>query len=141
MNNKLREIKNLVFIIYNFFFICIALFSCRHDKAALERVCASSLPDTVSFSKNILPILQNNCNSIGCHSGINPTGHLNLDTSLAYSQLMQHGKGYIDTINPKYSLFYIQMTSVSKPMPPSGNLDACTTQMVLKWIQQKASKN
>jgi hypothetical protein len=140
--NKAIVCKTVIPIFF-IFLIGITVFSCKRDKAPIARVCNQTLPDTVSFSKNIIPIFRNNCSITGCHSGINPTGagHLNLDASVAYSQLMQKGKGYVDTLNPNFSVLYTQMTSYSKPMPPSGNLDVCTTLLVLKWIQQKAKNN
>jgi hypothetical protein len=121
--------------------IGITFFSCRKDKAPVTQICNQVLPDTVSFSGNIIPVFRNNCSLSGCHSGAYPTGHLNLDSAAAYSQLMQQGKGYVDTLYPTHSVLYIQMTSTSKPMPPTGNLDACTTKMILKWIEQKAENN
>ncbi len=136
-----KEVKcKTVMPIFFMFLVGITVFSCKRDKAPLARICNQRLPDTVSFSKNILPIFQNNCSIIGCHTGIN-SGHINLDASVAYSQLMQPGKGYIDTVNPNFSVLYDRMISDSKPMPPTGNLDACSTDLLFKWIKQKAKNN
>ena len=122
--------------------IGITVFSCTYDKAPLTPICTQIIPDTVSFSKNIVPIFQTFCSTNSqCHSGTHPAGKIDLDASVAYAQLMQPGKGYIDTLNPNYSVLYAQMVSSSTPMPPSGNLNFCTIQLVLKWIQQKAKNN
>ena len=138
-----KELKcKTVMPIFFIFIVGITVFSCSRDRAPIARICNQKLPDTVSFSKHIIPIFQTNCSiSSGCHSGTTPTGKIDLDASVAYSQLMQNGKGYVDTLNPNFSVLYAQMTSSSKPMPHTGILDACTTQMVLKWIQQKAKNN
>lgn len=119
--------------------------SCDDDKALptpkVVVACPSDTMTVVSFSKNVLPVLNANCNTTGCHSGSNPAGNLNLSSSVAYSQLMQKGLGYVDTTNPNYSVLYSQLNSTSTPMPPTGKLDACTINLVYKWIQQKAKNN
>jgi hypothetical protein len=98
-------------------------------------------PDTVSFSRDIIPLFNQHCNTAGCHSGSNPKGNLNLEPTLAYSQLMKNGSGYIDTINPLFSVLHASMNSVSNPMPPIGRLDKNKLDLVLKWIEQKAKNN
>jgi hypothetical protein len=116
--------------------------SCSYDhESAIPQGKTCSFPDTVSFSKHIQPIFNASCNIAGCHSGNQPSGNLNLEPAIAYSQLMRPGKGYIDTITPQYSLVYAQMNSVSNPMPQSGKLDQCTVDLVLRWVQQKAKNN
>jgi len=117
----------------------ITFFSCKDDKGYIKPDC--TLPETVSFSNDIIPVFDKYCNTSGCHTGSNPSGHLSLDATVAYANLMKHGSGYIDTINPNYSLLYSQMISTSKPMPPYGNLDKCKTSLIFKWIQQKAKNN
>ncbi len=99
------------------------------------------LPDTVSFSRDIQPIFAAHCTDISCHVGNIPAGNLNLEPDKAYEELNDRGSGYLDTLQPHISLLYAQMISVSQPMPPSGNLDDCTTGLVLKWIEQKAKNN
>lgn len=119
----------------------VVLFSCLKCKQMDNIVCNNPLPDPVSFSNNIIPIFNEHCNFIGCHAGTSPKGHLNLSPSVAYSNLMKIGSGYIDTLNPIASLLYAQMISTSKPMPPSGTLNDCSIQIVLRWIKQKAKNN
>ena len=127
-------------------FICsigIAVFSCNKDKAPVPvtpDVC-TSLPATVSFKHDLIPLFKSQCSIAGCHSGGSPGGHLNLDSLVAYSQLMQAGKGYVDTVNIDASVLYAFMISSSQIMPPSGKLDNCSIQLVYKWIQQKAKNN
>lgn len=96
-------------------------------------------PAIVSFQQDILPIFNKSCNTAGCHAGTNPGGNLNLEPGVAWNELMTGG--YIDTINPKFSILYAQMNSVSNPMPPTGKLDSCTIQLIFKWIEQKAKNN
>ncbi|MCW3086504.1 MAG: hypothetical protein JWP12_3870 [Bacteroidetes bacterium] len=112
-------------------------YSCTYEKAEPE--CYP--PDVVSYSGNIQPIFDASCATVGCHSGAHPEGGLNLTAAVSYNQLMAHGTGYVDTINPDFSVLYAQMNSVSNPMPPAGKLDKCTIDLVLKWIRQKAKNN
>jgi hypothetical protein len=112
------------------------LISCK--KGTTEPVCTP--PATVSFSKDIQPIFNANCNTSGCHIGSKPAGNLNLESNQAYTNLMDSKSGYIDTMKPENSILYVSMTSKTNPMPPSGKLDACQTDLVLKWIQQGAIK-
>ncbi len=121
------------------FFVLAALTSsCTYDH---EAPTTCELPDTVSFSRDIQPIFAAHCTDISCHVGNVPAGGLNLEPDNAYDELSNPRSGYVDTLDPHISLLYAQMISVSTPMPPSGNLDDCTTDLVLKWIAQKAKNN
>jgi hypothetical protein len=113
--------------------------ACTYTK--WEQPSACELSDTVSFSKEIVPVFTAYCSMSGCHSGSNPAGGLNLTASLAYQELLKSGSGYVDTVNPKYSILYATMNNPVKPMPPNGKLDECTLKMILKWIEQKAKNN
>lgn len=125
MNNKL-------------IFIILLLFTaCKYDK--VQPAC--SIPESVSFSRDLEPIFTGNCALANCHSGSHPQYNLNLSTPDAYASLTQPGKGYVDTINPKFSILYTMLTSSSTPMPPTGKLDDCKINTILKWIEQKAKNN
>ncbi len=125
----------------NWHFILILFFccSCTYEKGELNTACIS--PAVVSFKQDVMPIMNEHCNTSGCHSGSDPAGNLNLEPSVAYAELMDSRSGYVDTINPEYSVLYAQMNSVSNPMPPIGKLDKCTLELILKWIKQKAKNN
>ena len=127
---------------YIFILLIAGIYSCTYDKIdpdnKIEPEC--KLPDTVSFKQHIVPILVNNCSLSDCHSGVNPEGNLNLEESVAYSQLMNPQDGYVDTLDPEGSLLYSSLISQSNPMPPDG-MDDCKKKMILKWMQQKAKNN
>ena len=95
------------------------------------------IPDTVSFSNDIIPIFNNNCNESGCHStgGIAP----DLTPQNAYFELWLYGM--VDTANAESSTLYIRMASTSNPMPPTGKLTDDKVQLVLAWIEQGALDN
>jgi len=118
----------------------ITFFSCTYRKLNIEP-CEGIIPDTVSFNADILPVFRSYCSTSGCHSGSQPEGNLNLEDSVAYSQLHTPGRGYINTTKPEISVLYTQMISTTQPMPPTGNLDDCRINLVLKWIEQGAINN
>jgi hypothetical protein len=119
--------------------LLLSLVSCSYEKVEPQGSC--EIPDNVSFSNDIQPVFDEHCNTAGCHSGGNPKGNLNLEASKSYAQLWNKKSGYIDTLNPQFSVLYASMNSSSNPMPPNGKLDKCELDLVLKWIQQKAKNN
>lgn len=96
----------------------------------------SELPDSASFSGNIIPIFDAHCNSSGCHNtgGIAP----DLTKENAYNDLLLYSM--VDTLNPESSILYARMAT-GKPMPPSGYLKGGEPELVLLWIQQGAKNN
>lgn len=125
--------------IVTMFFLILAFSACKYDK--YEPLAKCTTPAVVSFTQHVQPIFNNHCNTSGCHSGTHPAGGLNLEPIVAYGQLLNSSSGYVDTVNPNYSVIIASINSVSSPMPPTGLLDSCTTSVVLKWIQQKAKNN
>jgi hypothetical protein len=126
---------------YCFYLFLLSHISCTYDSLSPTPAKTTPLPDTVSFHKNIQPIFTNSCNNNGCHAGTIPSNRINLDSFVAYSQLMKSGSGYVDTINPTNSVIYVSVISVSNPMPPAEKLDDYFIQCMLKWIQQGAKNN
>ncbi|MBK9981846.1 MAG: hypothetical protein IPP15_05375 [Saprospiraceae bacterium] len=127
-------IPYLTFIIYG-----ITVYSCTYDN--LENHPCASAPDMISFSIDIVPVLNTNCSTLLCHSGSEPAANLNLEADKAYNSLQKEGSGYINTANPTHSVVYSQLFSSSKPMPPDGKLDPCSTSLILKWLEQGAKNN
>ncbi len=124
----------LTFILYG-----ITVISCTYDN--LESHPCANAPELVSFSMDILPILSTNCSTLLCHSGPEPVANLNLEDDKAYNSLSKEGSGYLNTTEPTHSIFYSQLFSTSKPMPPDGKLDPCTSSVILKWLEQGAKNN
>lgn len=128
--------KKLVSIAY---FALIALLylsfsSCKKDFLVPEAV---NIPDTVSFSNDVLPIFAENCISSGCHN----TGAIapDLTEANAYSSLISYG--FTNTSDPESSTLYLRMNGTTKPMPPTGKLPQSKVDLVLKWIEQGALDN
>ena len=130
--------KNYIFIL-----VLTLLLSCTYNKGEVKptKDCSTVIPQTVSFSADIVPVLTQNCATAGCHSGTAPKGNLNMDANNAYAQLNKNGSGYINVSNPHNSILYISLVSTSDPMPPNGALDPCAVELILKWMSQGAKNN
>ena len=122
-------LKSLIKVLCVLF--CIALvFSC--EKVTLEFP-EIELPDSLSFSLDIIPIFEEKC--ISCHAGnISP----NLSAVIAYDNLITGGYVSQDTtITPaESSLLYQKL---------KGSHDDRATQIdkakILEWIKQGAKDN
>src|SRR5215217_3008327 len=93
-------------------------------------------PQQVSFSGDIIPILNNNCNTSGCHDAV-PTKNPSLVPEKAFTSLMNGG--YVNTIAPHTSAFYTMVKGGA--MPPSGTVKAADIQTILDWIRNGAPNN
>ena len=93
-------------------------------------------PQQVSFSGDLIPILNQNCNTSGCHDAI-PTKNPSLTPDKAYSSLLNGG--YVNIIAPNTSPFYTLVKGGA--MPPSGTVKAADVQKILDWIRNGAPNN
>ena len=95
------------------------------------------IPKDVSFSGDLIPIFNADCNASGCHSsgGIDP----DLTPDNAYNELISGD--YINVDDPADSELYQWMKgNRSIPMPVSGSV-ASYNATVLAWITQGAENN
>ncbi len=94
---------------------------------------------TVSFSTDIIPILNSKCNLSGCHSsgGIKP----DLSESKALNTLTNGG--YVNTGSPENSEIYLWLTGKKAVAMPVGGPSnpSNINQLVLAWIKQGTNNN
>jgi hypothetical protein len=121
-------------ILMSFIGVSFMMFSC--EKSVFI---APVVPDTVSFSKHIIPIFNSYCNSSNCHGGDFPQGNFSLEPSKAYKQLWD--KSMVDTLHPQSSVLFVTINGGNMIMPPSGRLDSFYVKEVLRWIEQKGRNN
>jgi hypothetical protein len=93
-------------------------------------------PQAVSFSGDIIPILDKNCNTSGCHDAAGAK-QPSLVAEKAYTELLNGG--YVNTIAPHTSSFYTLVKGGA--MPPSGSVKAADIQKILDWIRNGAPNN
>jgi len=128
MKNKMRILSCVLILL-------LYMTGCEKAKVGLT---AENLPAFVSFSKNIVPILNNNC--ISCHgsSGSSAMTPPILEGANSYKNLFESA----DTVNPENSDLYLMVTAkASNPMPPSSGLSDYDAGMILKWMKQGAKNN
>ncbi len=114
------------------FWICVMLLltSCVSDQISPEIV---EVPESVSFSGDILPIFEASCNQAGCHgnNGVPP----DLTAEAAWVSLIFFN--YVDTVNSEESILW---TALSE-----GSMESYATDqqraLILQWINQDAPNN
>lgn len=112
------------------------LSGCYKNKTVLFDT-GEEITRTVTFSNDIIPILNSSCNVSGCHNAGGKAP--DLSAANAYNSLT--GAGYINTDNaPASELYMWMMGKRGTPMPVSGtNKDY--NALVLAWIKQGAQNN
>lgn len=93
-------------------------------------------PDTVYFEQQLLPMIQSNCASPGCHDNVTHAEGIWLSS---YEQILVTGG--IRLNSPSSSKLYtVTNPSSGDRMPPSPRpvLTAAQRALLLKWIQQGA---
>lgn len=95
----------------------------------------------ISYSTSINPIFTASCLGSGCHIAGGPPPTLTADKS--YDQLTMLGYVDADTPDtiPDNSVLYQRMTSLTKPMPPSGKLAQSKIDAIALWIKQGSKNN
>ncbi|VAW28759.1 hypothetical protein MNBD_BACTEROID07-809 [hydrothermal vent metagenome] len=110
--------------------ILATLLSCQNKKIL------SPVPVNVSFNRDIMPVFNQSCNTVGCHA----PGYTapDLTSPNAYADLFKDN--LVDTQAPEKSVLYARMVDNVQPMPPAGVL-TYEASLVLVWIQEGAKDN
>jgi hypothetical protein len=99
---------------------------------------SAAITTTVSFSKDIAPILTKSCAISGCHAGsVAP----NLSAATAYSSLINGS--FINTDAPATSEVYLWLTGKKSATMPLGsaNNPSNINALMLTWIKQGGKNN
>ena len=114
------------------FFSLIMITSCEYEIIEFDK------PDPtveIKFSNDILPIFNNGCNVIGCHTA----GHYAVDLTSANAYEDLFAKNLINTDTPLQSGLYTKLST-----PGSTHIGRSTPtelQTILLWIEQGAKNN
>jgi len=106
-------------------------------QGALNNYCDQEDCDSVNvtFSENILPIIQNNC--YGCHSGANPNGGISLTN---YTEIVAAGSIPLGIAGSLIGS--VTWASGNIPMPDNGpQLADCDLAQIRKWIEDGMPDN
>lgn len=117
-------------------FIALFLTGCYKDKTVIFDT-GAEITRTVSFSTDIVPMLNKSCNVSGCHNaGGKPP---DLSASNAFSSITVGN--YVNIDNPESSVIYQWMTGKkATPMPVEG-INKDYNALMLAWIKQGAQNN
>ncbi len=106
------------------------LTSCEYEWIQPEK---KPIPETLSFSADIIPIFNGGCNAQGCHGpGDTPP---DLSPGNAYGALFDGA--FVDTVTPEASILYTTMKSGSMKFYTNPGDE----EIVLAWIRQGARDN
>lgn len=99
------------------------------DNITINATSGSSDCDKITYAKEIQPIIQNSCATVGCHvpNGSAPTDYTFFENVKADAENGSLKKRMIDG-NPNF-------------MPPSGKMDAATLDKVNCWLNAGAPNN
>lgn len=112
------------------------LVGCYKDKTVISDT-GEEITRTVSFSGDIIPLLNSGCNTSGCHNA----GGIKPDLSGANAYLALTNGGYISTGDAATSPLMLWMTGKKgTPMPTTG-VNKDYNALVLAWIKQGAQNN
>ena len=117
--------------------IIVTIASCtKTDTVLIDNT--QVITTTVSFSKDIEPILTKSCALSGCHSG---TQTPNLSAATSFNALVTGG--YVNTGTPKSSSVYLWLTGKKAIAMPAGsaNNPSNINALMLAWITQGAKNN
>lgn len=124
--NNMKHLINITLIVL----LAAGVQSCYYDSE--EKTYPGSLNgcDTIppTFANTIEAITSTNCAISGCHTGINPSAGIFLDTYAQVKVIADNGK-----LN--------QEVVVNKSMPPSGPLTDCELKAIADWIAAGAPEN
>lgn len=110
--------------------LCIGLWGCFYDVGEELRRTTSCPDSDLSFSKQILPILDQRCNS--CHDAANAFGSVVLDTYESVQPYVQNGS----------LLGSIRHEAAYSAMPPDqGKIPDCEIAQISIWINEGAPNN
>ena len=110
--------------------IMVALAGCFYDLGEELRAGETCPPDSISFAAQVLPILDQQCNS--CHSSRAAFGGVVLDVHDSVLVFVEDGS----------LLGSVRHEDGYSPMPPDqSKLPDCEIQQLTIWIQEGATNN
>jgi len=129
--------KKIALLTGSIVLLVIILVSCVKTTTVVKSA-GASITETMSFSKDILPIFDKSCSMSGCHGAGGKTPVLT--AASAYSSLTI-GK-YFKANDPENSLLILWMNGKKSPVMPLGAApDATNTAKIYAWINQGAKNN
>lgn len=128
----MKPVTKIATMITLAFFGAWSLNGCYYDEVATY----NGIPTNVSFENDVLPILQQNCITSGCHDEV-PTHAPSMVPENAYSALIQGN--FVNPLDPQSSIIYQEIAGGG--MPPTGPISVNDQKIILGWITDGAKNN
>ena len=130
--------KKKITILSGIVAIILIVISGCYKTATYVKNPGSDIKETLSFAKDINPILTSSCALSGCHAA---GGHApNLTEANAYASLT--GGGYVKANDPDNSVVMLWLTGKKNPVMPLGSgLNSQINAKIYAWINQGAQNN
>lgn len=120
----------------------------------VKSMSSTETPHRVSFERNVLPILQRNCATAGCHAGGTAAAGLRLDQGAASMAAlvntpssMQPSRSRVKLGHPEASVMWLKISGRQKAagvpgtqMPPAKPLPVAQQRLIERWIREGASR-
>ena len=118
--------------------LILIIASCTKTTTVVPVNNSPAITTTVSFSKDIQPILTKSCALSGCHSG---TIAPDLTAADSYDALVNGN--FVNTVTPDNSLVYLWLTGKEAITMPDGaaNNPSNINALMLAWVTQGAKNN
>lgn len=126
--------RKLTFIIICFLAGSFGLVSCYYDRELDQD--PSGIPANVSFSNDVVPVLNKNCAGSGCHDA-GPTHKPSLVADKAYSDLV--AGGYLSQTIPSSGKLYQEIAEGN--MPPGQPMSTKDANLIIGWLNEGAKNN
>jgi mono/diheme cytochrome c family protein len=111
------------------FLVWIACSCIKQDVASVPG-CTATPPATISYQKDVFPIIKNNC--LSCHDAVNHYGGIVIEN---YDQIALSGRS-----GELYNSIMIASNGKAY-MPKGGRLLDCEIALIKAWVDQGAKNN
>ena len=125
------------YLVFIFIILMGLMSSCQYDTLVKPIIPPPNPSETISFSKDILPIFNDNSNCTSCHY----TGGQFPDLTYRHAYSSITDLGLVDLSNPKSSIIYQVPNLENNSSHTWKKYTDVQAQYVLQWIKQGALNN
>jgi hypothetical protein len=137
LNEKVMLTKKIAILSGYLAFVMFAIAGCSKTSTIVVNP-GSSITETMSFEKDIVPIFTNSCAISGCHSA----GAKAPDLSAANAYKSLTDGNYYKATDPDNSVLMMWLTGKKSPVMPIGKgPDETINAKIYAWIKQGAKNN
>jgi len=125
-----RNYIGVLMLMSSGFLVTLLVFSCKKNEPdLLTNTCATATKSVISYSKDVYPIIQQNC--LSCHDAKNHSGGIVIENFVQISESAKIGE-LMNSIAP---------ASGYPSMPKGSKLTDCQIAAIQNWINQGINNN